>query len=1011
MRNFVIKYEQGSRQASQLVSVEALQVREVVVRQSGKTEEALRAHVTQTSERFEQKFEHEIQQVERERRRAMLLKSLKYPGMNQRANQVEDAHEHTFHWLFADAKDLSCSGNEESFSSSSEDWDDQDHSEDEYTDDSTDCEYAKEPPEIVWDSFTDWLQSDLSIYWIMGKPGSGKSTLAKFILSEPRTNIALEKWRRDAIIVSHYFWRPGVLLQRSIKGMLCSIIYQLVLSFPNALEYASVKVDRLKHKDNDTDWSVPELQQLCLGLIRHCGAPLCLFIDGLDECGPEDSHQKLLDNLERIRLPNVKIIATSRNEPIFEKRFRHEPQLRMQDLTADDLRTYAFNLLPKEIKYHLTGELVKKAEGVFLWLVLAVQSIIRGSSNGDSLKDLRRRIRSFPKGLNDLYKDMWGRLNDDCDVYRESAALYFKLAIAYPNLTSSRSEWTPLEMMLASVSTSDISFSRPTLVSASQLLKECQNFHKRVSVRCAGFLSLYGKPTYHPLKEDLRDAERALLDYADTGLTFQFIHRSARDFLLDTIEGQNILKNDRTSSEEIDIRCLSANLRAIELLDPILGDEANTWYRSALSTQILIDYLEDLSRFAQASDSAIRELVTRCFELHGSYVLILTKEHSYPERRANFFTTAAIYPSLNHYCTSIIENQLAGSGIRSAVLLSLATGWHGHETLKLVRWLLSLPDVDVNLKCPLVVPRGVEGWWGPDDIGPLDHIKESPFNRLLGSGLERIDWTVDKGPWHQKFLRLVSEFDFRGADLRSTLLLGIPVDYPPEERAKLDRRRGVFQFAGSLCFDWRTRQDRNHDGDQAHDGILCVVALQATTVIQGMLASLPTTDTGLNSLGEDAYSPSGDEYSASEMETARQVLFQRCQEYGCGANDHVVGFLQPCGNIRDMPYRQVGDHESDRIVEMFLKYIFEDNSRRNDLETACREAVTRSPFSSVGFRDYLVNMGCFDEAAAHKLLLEYKYGIVKSLNAFTFKCWQQLMTRRRFASLKIKLLGGCQNRT
>lgn len=967
VRNFVIEYEQGSRKASQLVSNEALRVREVVERQSGRTEAALREHVTRASAKFERKLDHQIEQIIREQLQERLLRSLKYPGMNERSNQVEHAHAHTFRWLFADANA-----------------DNSSHS----------CDEG-----IIWTSFTDWLQSDLSIYWIMGKPGSGKSTLAKFILSEPRFKIALGKWRRDAIIASHYFWRPGALLQRSIKGMLCSIIYQLVLTLPKVLEYVSANVAGLRQKDGDTDWSVPELERLCLGLITHCGTPLCLLIDGLDECGPEDNHLKLLDTLDRIRLPNVKIIASGRNEPIFEKRFRHEPQLRVQDLTAGDLQIYAIDMLAHDVEDEIREELVKNAEGVFLWLALAIQSINRGFSNGDSLSDLHKRIRSLPRGLNDLYKDMWERLNDDSDIYRKSGALYIKLAMAYQDRTSSREiGWTPLGMMLASFATSHIAFVRPNFVSASQLLKKCEEFHKRVEVRCAGLLRLYGKPGHHPVKKFLGDSEKALLEYADNNSTFGFIHRSARDFLVDTVEGQNILRHDNTSSENINIRCISASLSAIEVLVPILGDYAQEWFSSTGNWQFLTTYLRDMSSIAEASDSVVGELVSRCFELYCSSILIIFLGDAHPEHRAAFFAVAAIFPSLNRYCISIIENQLVGSGIRSAILLSVGISCHGCVNLKLVRRLLSLPDVDVNLKCPLVVPRGVGGWRGPDDIGPLDHIKESPFTRLLGSGLEQIDWTVAKWlPRHRyQFFGLISGFASQGADFRSTLFLVIPLGYPSEtfatekwvglERQVGDRR--FLQFAGRVLFKWGRRNDDQVNDDQSNDGVLCVVALQATTVIQGMLASLPTIDTGHHSLGKDAHSLREGDYGASDLKIARQLLSQKCQEYGCGANDRVVGFLEPSGNLRDMPYRQVSDRDSAHIMEMVLENIFEDNSRGDYLEAACREAVTRSPFSSIGFRDYLKDLGCFDELDAYKLISEYRKGKVTSTTACAFEIWQ-----------------------
>lgn len=988
VQNFVKKYEQGSRQASQLISSEALQVREVVMVQSGKTEEALRTHVTQTSEKFERKLKNDKRKASREKRRAMLLKSLKYDGMNERANQVENAHAGTFGWLFADADELSNSDDEESCRNSSAVLDDQDaRSEDDWYDIDMDDEYEEEPPEMVWDSFTDWLQSDLDLYWIMGKPGSGKSTLAKFILSEPRTRIALEKWRPGAIMASHYFWRPGNMLQRSIKGMLCSITYQLVHTIPDAVEYASINVDGLSHKDGDTDWSVPDLQQLCSGLIEHCGKPFCLFIDGLDECGPEDDHQKLLDTLERIRLPSVKIIASSRNEPVFEKHFRHEPQLRMQDLTADDLRKYAFELLPQGFRTHLCKQLVENAEGVFLWLVLAVQSINRGSSNGESLEDLRRRIRSLPRGLNDLYKDMWERLNDDCDLYRESAALYFnlKMAAGSKRLRCLEEGWSILEMMFASVAKDRWQLAQRPLIPAGQLVQECVEFPKRVQARCAGLLVLHGRSAGTSLgtslKEDVRDAENLFVEYCNPRVGFKFIHRSAHDFLADTVEGQNILKHGGMSPEDINIRLVSGSLMAAAMVRPDLPKAV-----AGLPKALKI-YLNDLSSITDVRHSDVGDLVSLCYQLYSVSDLMSIHWDECLTRAAAFFGEAASFPKLNHYYTSIIEKQLVGSDIRSAVLLSVARNIRGHIPVELIGWLLSLPGIDVNLKCPLLVLREKEAHYTIEDVGPLDFIKESPFTRLLGYGLEDLIWRPMEASSRDKarqnrdsvthFLRLVSDFAFHGADFHSTMLIAFNPGYRYSATQFGSLR--LLQIPGRNLSLWS-------EFERDNDKTLCILALQATSVIQRMLLSLLKTEPGHDSPNEDGHNSREDHCSATDLEKAISFLSQRCQESSGGAMDRVIGFLHRSDSFADTPYRIVSEQDSASLLEMILACVFEGVSQ--DLGLRCREVIARSPFSSIGLRDYVRDIGCFDGLGAHKLRLEYQQGIVTPPTACIFGIWQ-----------------------
>lgn len=82
----------------------------------------------------------------------------------------------------------------------------------------------------------------------------------------------------------------------------------------------------------------------------------------------------------------------------------------------------------------LQHTLVDKAEGVYLWLALALESIKRGLRNYDGEDAILSRLRKLPTGLEELYADMWDRLGEDQDIYREEAVRYFKLLITHRTL-------------------------------------------------------------------------------------------------------------------------------------------------------------------------------------------------------------------------------------------------------------------------------------------------------------------------------------------------------------------------------------------------------------------------------------------------------------------------------------------------------------------------------------------------------------------------------------------------
>lgn len=184
-----------------------------------------------------------------------LLKSLKFQGMNERRNHITHSHPKTFGWVVGEGFEES-SSDSESYSGSKDSHD-----------------VTEDRSQDLWDSFPDWLRSTANVYWISGKPGSGKSTLIRYLVAA-----------KETLIISHFLWRPGTALQQSIKGLLLSLLHQLLAS----LECFGENVRLLVHKDHDTDWSATELQRLLFDVLEHHGRPIAMFLDGLDEVLPED---------------------------------------------------------------------------------------------------------------------------------------------------------------------------------------------------------------------------------------------------------------------------------------------------------------------------------------------------------------------------------------------------------------------------------------------------------------------------------------------------------------------------------------------------------------------------------------------------------------------------------------------------------------------------------------------------------------------------------------------------
>lgn len=99
--------------------------------------------------------------------------------------------------------------------------------------------------------------------------------------------------------------------KQHVKGLICSLIAQISHSRPYAAEMV-----RDMYKDCQDGQQRPSIGSLreCLKEIVHRGPDTFLVIDALDEC---TQREELLDLIEEIcswKLPNLKILTTSRSE-------------------------------------------------------------------------------------------------------------------------------------------------------------------------------------------------------------------------------------------------------------------------------------------------------------------------------------------------------------------------------------------------------------------------------------------------------------------------------------------------------------------------------------------------------------------------------------------------------------------------------------------------------------------------------------------------------------------------
>lgn len=235
-------------------------------------------------------------------KRRNILRSLLFPSYQTRYESIQQAHGQTFDWVFKDSTN----------------------------------------------NLGEWLRTGGDIYWVQGKAGSGKSTLMRHLSDHPDTSASLKSWagtERQLVICRHFFWNAGSAMQKSQAGLLQTLLYQVFKECPDLIQ--SVCPARWSDEDSgyNESWTRDDLFAAFgeLSKVTLASTRFCFFVDGLDEY--HGDHRDLIALLNKLsESPAFKLYVSSRPWNAFVHAFQTCPQLKLEDLTANDIAAYVRDL-------------------------------------------------------------------------------------------------------------------------------------------------------------------------------------------------------------------------------------------------------------------------------------------------------------------------------------------------------------------------------------------------------------------------------------------------------------------------------------------------------------------------------------------------------------------------------------------------------------------------------------------------------------------------------------------
>ncbi|PNS15636.1 Methylthioribose-1-phosphate isomerase [Sphaceloma murrayae] len=487
---------------------------------------------------------------------------LSFPSMNDREEEVSEAHHRTFEWIFSDTLDA---GNDQGRS-------------------------RRRVP------FRKWLDSDDHgrIYWINGKAGSGKSTLMRFAADHEKTTNGLRAWAggSDLLMARFFFWTGGSVMQRSQTGLLRSLLHQILHQRRDLIPWVFPRLwlacqDTKKRVGMLMTWDEEELLRGLHETLQLSSntAKICLFIDGLDEFeGDEGLVIKVIRDVVQIS-GRVKACISSRPWPAFERAFQDVPHIMLSDLTGPDMEQYVHDqLLRHPLAKEFLGSsnteemsafkstVLRQANGVFLWTSLALRAVLENVQVPNTISALRSYLLGLPSDLEDLFEYLLFHQRSTEQLQDQSHLLQIMRArdtvCDFTGDDSVRS-MTVYQACLAFRGKSKETFGPMRPCDSDVVKKSCWTFAQLLHDRCSGLVVLTDpEKTKGRISTRIEALERQVIAVANRRI--HYLHRTVRDFLVHSSTWVTIVKHQ---SPSFDAHLSLLRSHVLRLRSPLQGLE------------------------------------------------------------------------------------------------------------------------------------------------------------------------------------------------------------------------------------------------------------------------------------------------------------------------------------------------------------------------------------------------------------------------------------------------------